>query len=131
MRPRERNRETAPYTFWEAKFPPTQLDTEYQVTVTLDREGLYSVNCLVETAATSPTDSPAHNGTYVRPVRCHEPHIMPVMGGTNVWVRSCWDARSKGREQPLNTESPEIASRLPNTTGRRGFRFRLVVGYGR
>ncbi len=30
---------TAPYEFWEAKFPPTQLDTEYQVTVTLDREG--------------------------------------------------------------------------------------------
>ena len=40
---------TAPYTFWEAKFPPTQLDTEYQVTVILDREGLYSVNCFVQT----------------------------------------------------------------------------------
>ncbi len=40
---------TAPYEFWEAKFPPTQLDTEYQVTVTLDREGLYSVNCFVQT----------------------------------------------------------------------------------
>jgi hypothetical protein len=43
--------DTAPYEFWEAKFPPTQLDTEYQVTVTLDREGLYSVNCFVETGA--------------------------------------------------------------------------------
>lgn len=42
---------TDPYEFWEAKFPPTQLDTEYQVTVTLDREGLYSVNCFVETGA--------------------------------------------------------------------------------
>jgi hypothetical protein len=42
---------TAPYEFWEAKFPPTQLDTEYQVTVTLDRAGLYSVNCFVETGA--------------------------------------------------------------------------------
>jgi len=39
---------TAPYEFWEAKFPPTQLDTEYQVTVTLDRDGLYSVNCFVD-----------------------------------------------------------------------------------
>ena len=39
---------TAPYEFGEAKFPPTQLDTEYQVTVTLDPEGLYSVNCFVE-----------------------------------------------------------------------------------
>ena len=42
---------TAPYEFWEAKFPPTQLDTEYQVTLTLDRDGLYSVNCFVETGA--------------------------------------------------------------------------------
>jgi hypothetical protein len=42
---------TDPYEFFEAKFPPTQLDTEYQVTVTLDREGLYSVNCFVETGA--------------------------------------------------------------------------------
>jgi hypothetical protein len=42
---------TAPYEFWEAKFPPTQLNTEYQVTVILDREGLYSVNCFVETGA--------------------------------------------------------------------------------
>ena len=41
----------APYEWWEAKFPPTQLDTEYQVTVTLDREGLYSVNCFVRTGA--------------------------------------------------------------------------------
>jgi hypothetical protein len=39
---------TAPYEFWEAKFPPTQLNTEYQVTVTLDRAGLYSVNCFVD-----------------------------------------------------------------------------------
>jgi hypothetical protein len=23
----------------------------------------------------------AHNGTYVRLIGCHEPHIMPVMGG--------------------------------------------------
>jgi hypothetical protein len=43
---------TDPYEFFEAKFPPTQLDTEYQVTVTLDREGLYAVNCFVETGAT-------------------------------------------------------------------------------
>ena len=42
---------TDAYEFWEAKFPPTQLDTEYQVTVTLSREGLYSVNCFVETGA--------------------------------------------------------------------------------
>jgi hypothetical protein len=42
---------TAPYEFWEAKFPPTQLDTEYPVTMTLDRAGLYSVNCFVETGA--------------------------------------------------------------------------------
>jgi len=40
-----------PYEFWEAKFPPTQRDTEYQVTVTLDRAGLYSVNCFPETGA--------------------------------------------------------------------------------
>jgi hypothetical protein len=42
---------TAPYEVWEAKFPPTELDTEYQVTVLLDRDGLYSVNCFVETGA--------------------------------------------------------------------------------
>jgi hypothetical protein len=42
---------TDPYEFFEAKFPPTQLDTEYQVTVTLDREGLYAVNCFVQTGA--------------------------------------------------------------------------------
>ena len=46
-----RQGDTAPYEFWGAKFPPTQLDTEYQVTVTLDRAGLYSVHCYVETGA--------------------------------------------------------------------------------
>jgi len=42
---------TDPYEFFEAKFPPTQLDTEYPVTVVLDTEGLYSVNCFVDTGA--------------------------------------------------------------------------------
>jgi len=56
---------TAPYEFWQAKFPPTQLDTEYQVTVTLDRAGLYSVNCFVETGA---------------PVNTHHATIITVNG---------------------------------------------------
>ena len=56
---------TAPYEWWEAKFPPTQLDTEYQVTVTLDRAGLYSVNCFVETGA---------------PVNTHHATIITVNG---------------------------------------------------
>jgi len=51
----------APYEWWEAKFPPTQLDTEYQVTVTLDRAGLYSANCFVETGATVTT----HHATII------------------------------------------------------------------
>jgi hypothetical protein len=42
---------TAPYEFFEAKFPPTQLHTEYPVTVVLDTAGLYAVNCIVETTA--------------------------------------------------------------------------------
>jgi hypothetical protein len=42
---------TDSYEFFEAKFPPTQLDTEYPVTVVLDTAGLYSVNCFVETGA--------------------------------------------------------------------------------
>ncbi len=42
---------TDPYEFFEAKFPPTQLDTDYPVTVVLDKEGLYAVNCFVETGA--------------------------------------------------------------------------------
>jgi hypothetical protein len=42
---------TALYEFFEAKFPPTQLDTEYPVTVVLDKEGLYAVNCIVDTSA--------------------------------------------------------------------------------
>jgi hypothetical protein len=56
---------TAPYEFWQAKFPPTQLDTEYQVTVTLDRAGLYSVHCFVETGA---------------PVNTHHATIITVNG---------------------------------------------------
>jgi hypothetical protein len=35
---------------FEAKYPPTQLGAVYQVTVSLDRAGLYSVNCFVESA---------------------------------------------------------------------------------
>jgi hypothetical protein len=44
--------DTALYEFWEAKFPPTQLNTEYPVTVLLNRAGLYSVNCFVDSGAT-------------------------------------------------------------------------------
>ena len=39
---------TAPYEFFEAKFPPTVQDQEYAATVTLDRAGLYAINCFVD-----------------------------------------------------------------------------------
>jgi hypothetical protein len=40
------------YEFFEAKFPPTVQDQEYAATVTLDRAGLYAINCFVDTGAT-------------------------------------------------------------------------------
>ncbi|MCZ6461502.1 MAG: hypothetical protein O6705_04615, partial [Actinobacteria bacterium] len=84
---------TAPYEFWEAKFPPTQLDTEYQVTVTLDRAGLYSVNCFVDIG--TPVNTHRNDHHRGRITACNS-----ISASAYRHICATWDGPGWGRMLP-------------------------------
>ncbi len=110
---------TAPYEFFEAKFPPTQLDTEYPVTVVLDTEGLYAVNCFVDTGAEVNTHYAtivtASSGRVSRTrTRAMRPKATPVSRLRTTALASpsacrCWRRCSAPRVKPLQP-APRCAS---------------------